>query len=252
MRRRSSISFGARFGAPGKKKSLNSGIVLTGGGAILEGMPEIAEQIFDLPTRRGCPFGVGGLADHVNSPSLGTVDCRRQRASQAGQAVHQKKMPDTSQLSVQTLDEEARRLQRAGDHSGRALDVNRRILQIQPNHTAANNRLSDALLECGQIEEAEVAVLSALSVQPNNQITRNIALRIAAGDRPCKEWKLATYESQCTLEPLEHPIVRLYSQWAGAIGIDLWLLRYYPGRFGQVSTTLSRILRAINVQQWTL
>ena len=36
----------------GYEKSLNSGIVLTGGGAMLEGMPEIAEQIFDLPVRR--------------------------------------------------------------------------------------------------------------------------------------------------------------------------------------------------------
>jgi cell division protein FtsA len=51
---------------------LNSGIVLTGGGAILDGMPEIAEQIFDLPIRRGCPVGVGGLADHVNSPTFAT------------------------------------------------------------------------------------------------------------------------------------------------------------------------------------
>ena len=56
----------------GYEKSLNSGIVLTGGGAILEGMPEIAEQIFDLPIRRGCPVGVGGLADHVASPTFAT------------------------------------------------------------------------------------------------------------------------------------------------------------------------------------
>jgi cell division protein FtsA len=56
----------------GYEKSLNSGIVLTGGGAILEGMPEIAEQIFDLPIRRGSPTGVGGLADHVSSPTFGT------------------------------------------------------------------------------------------------------------------------------------------------------------------------------------
>src|SRR5438270_337427 len=56
----------------GYEKSLNSGIVLTGGGAILDGMPEIAEQIFDLPIRRGCPCGVGGLADHVNSPTFAT------------------------------------------------------------------------------------------------------------------------------------------------------------------------------------
>ena len=56
----------------GYEKSLNSGIVLTGGGAILDGMPEIAEQIFDLPIRRGCPTGIGGLADHVNSPAFAT------------------------------------------------------------------------------------------------------------------------------------------------------------------------------------
>ena len=41
----------------GFDRSLNSGVVLTGGGAILEGMPEIAEQIFDMPVRRGTPSG---------------------------------------------------------------------------------------------------------------------------------------------------------------------------------------------------
>ena len=56
----------------GFEKSLNSGIVLTGGGSMLEGMVEIAEQIFDLPVRRGEPEGVGGLADHVNSPAFAT------------------------------------------------------------------------------------------------------------------------------------------------------------------------------------
>jgi cell division protein FtsA len=56
----------------GYEKALNSGIVLTGGGAILEGMPEIAEQIFDLPIRRGAPMGIGGLADHVSSPAFAT------------------------------------------------------------------------------------------------------------------------------------------------------------------------------------
>ncbi len=57
----------------GYEKSLNSGIVLTGGGALLEGMAEIAEQIFDLPIRRGSPEGVGGLADHVDSPAFATA-----------------------------------------------------------------------------------------------------------------------------------------------------------------------------------
>jgi cell division protein FtsA len=57
----------------GYEKSLNSGLVLTGGGAQLEGMSEIAEQIFDLPIRRGVPVGVGGLADHVSNPGFATA-----------------------------------------------------------------------------------------------------------------------------------------------------------------------------------
>jgi len=54
----------------GYEKSLHSGIVLTGGGSMLEGMTEIAEEIFDLPVRRGSPERVGGLADHVNNPAF--------------------------------------------------------------------------------------------------------------------------------------------------------------------------------------
>lgn len=57
----------------GYEKSLNSGLVLTGGGAMLDGMSEIAEQIFDLPIRRGVPAGVGGLADHVANPACATA-----------------------------------------------------------------------------------------------------------------------------------------------------------------------------------
>jgi cell division protein FtsA len=57
----------------GYEKALHSGIVLTGGGAMLEGMAEIAEQIFDLPIRRGAPAGLGGLADHVSSPAHATA-----------------------------------------------------------------------------------------------------------------------------------------------------------------------------------
>ena len=49
-----------------------SGIILTGGSALLEGMPELAEQIFNLPVRRGTPIGIGGLVDLVNSPRYAT------------------------------------------------------------------------------------------------------------------------------------------------------------------------------------
>ncbi len=57
----------------GFERSLNSGVVLTGGGAILEGMPEIAEQILDMPVRRGTPSGIGGLVDVVASPVYSTA-----------------------------------------------------------------------------------------------------------------------------------------------------------------------------------
>src|SRR6266705_1670532 len=44
----------------GYDRSIAAGLVLTGGGSILEGIPEIAEQIFDLPVRRAAPSGIGG------------------------------------------------------------------------------------------------------------------------------------------------------------------------------------------------
>lgn len=56
----------------GYEKSLNSGIVLTGGTALLEGLEEVAEEIFDLPVRRGDPSGIGGLVDRVNTPDYAT------------------------------------------------------------------------------------------------------------------------------------------------------------------------------------
>jgi cell division protein FtsA len=56
----------------GYEDLLASGIVLTGGSCILPGMPEMAEQIFNLPVRRGLPRGIGGLTDVVNSPIYAT------------------------------------------------------------------------------------------------------------------------------------------------------------------------------------
>jgi cell division protein FtsA len=49
-----------------------SGVVITGGSTILEGMPELAEQVFNLPVRRGLPQRIGGLVDVVNSPAFAT------------------------------------------------------------------------------------------------------------------------------------------------------------------------------------
>ena len=56
----------------GYEKSLNSGVVVTGGTALLEGLEEVAEEIFELPVRRGDPIGVGGLMDRVSTPDFAT------------------------------------------------------------------------------------------------------------------------------------------------------------------------------------
>ncbi|MBJ6802088.1 MULTISPECIES: cell division protein FtsA [Geomonas] len=56
----------------GLEDMIASGVVITGGSTILEGMPELAEQIFNLPVRRGLPQRIGGLTDVVNSPVYAT------------------------------------------------------------------------------------------------------------------------------------------------------------------------------------
>ncbi|HPB58858.1 MAG TPA: cell division protein FtsA [Candidatus Saccharicenans sp.] len=57
----------------GYEKSLNSGLVLTGGTALLDGLEEVAEEIFDLPVRRGDPSYIGGLIDRVSTPDYATA-----------------------------------------------------------------------------------------------------------------------------------------------------------------------------------
>jgi cell division protein FtsA len=56
----------------GYQNMLAGGVVLTGGTALLDGIAELGEQIFNLPSRRGAPAGVGGLTDLVNSPIYAT------------------------------------------------------------------------------------------------------------------------------------------------------------------------------------
>lgn len=55
----------------GWERQLSSGVILTGGGALLGGMVEIAEQVFDAPVRLGYPERdrFGGLIEDVQSPA---------------------------------------------------------------------------------------------------------------------------------------------------------------------------------------
>jgi cell division protein FtsA len=54
---------------------ISSGVILTGGGAKLRGMVEIAEQVFDAPTRLGFvnPSYFGGLLTDVQAPEWATA-----------------------------------------------------------------------------------------------------------------------------------------------------------------------------------
>jgi cell division protein FtsA len=59
-----------KFGGP-----VSSGVVLTGGSAAMRGFVEIAEQVFDAPTRVGIPGDdrFGGLIDEIRSPEWSVV-----------------------------------------------------------------------------------------------------------------------------------------------------------------------------------
>jgi len=57
----------------GFEELLSSGIVLTGGSAVMEGMVELGEEIFHMPVRLGIPRYAGGLADVVESPRYATA-----------------------------------------------------------------------------------------------------------------------------------------------------------------------------------
>lgn len=56
----------------GYKNLVGSGVVLTGGTTLIEGIQELGEQIFNLPTRVVYPQEVGGLKDVVMNPMYAT------------------------------------------------------------------------------------------------------------------------------------------------------------------------------------
>ncbi|MBE7940513.1 MULTISPECIES: cell division protein FtsA [Ramlibacter] len=57
----------------GYEEVLSSGIVLTGGSAVMPGMVELGEDIFLKPVRRGVPKYTGALSDMVAQPRAATV-----------------------------------------------------------------------------------------------------------------------------------------------------------------------------------
>jgi cell division protein FtsA len=58
----------------GFKNKIKAGIVLTGGGSLLKGCTELAEEVFGYPSRIGVPLDLGsGLSNEVESPEFATV-----------------------------------------------------------------------------------------------------------------------------------------------------------------------------------
>ena len=56
----------------GLEEMIASGIVITGGSAMMRGMVELGEEIFHMPVRLGMPRYVGGLSEVVSNPRYAT------------------------------------------------------------------------------------------------------------------------------------------------------------------------------------
>lgn len=56
----------------GMEEMIASGIVITGGSAMMRGMVELGEEVFHVPVRLGMPRYVGGLSDVVGNPRYAT------------------------------------------------------------------------------------------------------------------------------------------------------------------------------------
>jgi cell division protein FtsA len=57
----------------GLESQIPAGIVMTGGGALLRGLPELAEKIFNLPVRVAVPRGLGEMSEQVSRPEYATA-----------------------------------------------------------------------------------------------------------------------------------------------------------------------------------
>jgi len=61
-----------RLRSTGSEDLIASGIVLTGGTSLMEGMQDAAEKYLGMPVRRGTPRNISGLTNVVNSPVYAT------------------------------------------------------------------------------------------------------------------------------------------------------------------------------------
>jgi cell division protein FtsA len=67
-----------------QNERLIAGAVITGGGSMLDGMVELAEETLGMPVRQGLPMGVRGLTEELSHPvyatAIGLALCAAQEA----------------------------------------------------------------------------------------------------------------------------------------------------------------------------
>ncbi|MCF7928045.1 MAG: cell division protein FtsA [Spirochaetales bacterium] len=56
----------------GYLQHLGGGVVLTGGGSLMPGVVDLAQEVFELPARIGSPTGLGGLVEEYQNPQYAT------------------------------------------------------------------------------------------------------------------------------------------------------------------------------------
>ena len=57
----------------GLESQIPAGLVFTGGGALMRGLPELAERIFNLPVRVSIPRGLAEMSEEVSRPEYATA-----------------------------------------------------------------------------------------------------------------------------------------------------------------------------------
>lgn len=86
--------------ASGFDRQLSSGIILTGGGSLLTGMVEVAEQIFDAPVRCAGAHDVGSPFDEVLTPGYATAVGLAMYALRRGGQINPAKLGRSNAVSV--------------------------------------------------------------------------------------------------------------------------------------------------------
>jgi cell division protein FtsA len=57
----------------GVESQIPAGLIFTGGGSHLRGLPELAEKVFNLPVRIATPRGLEGMSEQVSQPEYSTA-----------------------------------------------------------------------------------------------------------------------------------------------------------------------------------